>query len=384
MLRVLTTITIFALMCAPIVWAQDIPVMPRAPDIAARSYILMDADTQMILVEFNSDEPMPPASLTKIMTHYVATKEIDTGRLLEEELVTVSVNAWQTEGSKMFIREGTSVKVGDLLKGIVIQSGNDASIAIAEHIAGSEDAFADMMNAYAEYLGLSNSSYVNATGLPDEQHYSSARDMALLSRALINEHPDQYRLYAELDFTYNGIQQSNRNRLLRLDQTVDGIKTGYTKEAGFCLAVSSVRNGMRLISVVMGTDSEEVRTRETRKLLSYGFRNFETRKIHSTDDSFDPVRVYYGVTDQLSLGIGEDLVLTIPRGRYTDLKAVRDLPKRVEAPIKKGENVGRLRVLLDDSEITALPLLALEDVREAGFFSKMKDAMLSFFESDNE
>ncbi len=383
-MRVLTTITTSALMCASIVWAQDIPVMPRAPDIAARSYILMDADTQTILMEFNSDESIPPASLTKIMTHYVATKEIDAGRLLEEDLVKVSVNAWQTEGSKMFIREGTSVKVGDLLKGIVIQSGNDASVAIAEHIAGSEDAFADMMNAYAERLGLSNSSYMNSTGLPDEQHYSSARDMALLSRALINEHPDQYRLYAELDFTYNGIQQSNRNRLLRLDRTVDGIKTGYTKEAGFCLAASSVRNGMRLVSVVMGTDSEEVRTRETRKLISYGFRNFETRKIYSTDDSFDPVRVYYGVTNQLSLGIGQDLVLTIPRGRYTDLKAVRDLPNRVEAPIKKGENVGRLRVLLDESEITALPLLALEDVREAGFFSKMKDAMLSFFESDNE
>ena len=276
----LLALSLLALVSALPAVAQQPLIIPRAPDVAASSYILMDAMTGRVLVEHNADTPLPPASLTKIMTSYVAANELENGTISLDDMVHVSVKAWRAEGSKMFIQEGTQVRLEDILRGIIIQSGNDASIALAEHIAGSEDAFADMMNQHANLLGLSNSHFENASGLPAEGHHMSARDLATLAQAMIERFPSHYSIYSEREFTYNDIRQPNRNTLLFRDSAVDGMKTGHTEEAGYCLVSSAVRDGMRLIAVVMGTASEEARAQETQKLLTYGFRFFKIGRAH--------------------------------------------------------------------------------------------------------
>ena len=356
------------------------PIVPKPPDIAARSYLLMDADTGLVLVEEAADEPLPPASLTKIMTSYVAAVELAAGRSSEQDQVAISVNAWRMGGSKMFVREGTQVAFGDLLQGIVIQSGNDASVALAEHLAGDEAAFADMMNRQADKLGMRLTNFRNATGLPDEEHYTTARDMAMLTRALIRDYPDHYALYARKSFRFNDIDQPNRNRLLWRDRTVDGVKTGHTNAAGYCLVASALRDGQRLISVVMGTASDEARMRESQKLLSYGFRYFETRKIYDGNVMLKNAQLWYGAEDTIDLGIAEDLVVTIPRGAYDDLQADMAFPSRIEAPVAAGAAIGELRLSLEGEPLASVPLVALEPGAEAGLVRRTWHSVWLFFE----
>lgn len=349
------------------------PIIPPPPTINATSYLLIDSASNKILVEHNTHDQKPPASLTKIMTAYLAEQEISAGRIAPDDEVLVSVRAWRTGGSKMFIREGTKVSVIDLLRGIVIQSGNDASIALAEHIAGSEEAFADMMNQQASLLGMRDSQFRNATGLPDDEHFSSAWDMALLTRDLINRFPDHYAMYSERSFEYNDIEQPNRNDLLWRDKSVDGVKTGYTRAAGYCLVASAEREGMRLISVVMGTESDQARMRESQKLLSYGFRYFETQTLYEKEVTLKEQDIYYGEVESVGLGLAEDVTLTFPRGYYKDIEVELEVPRQLEAPLSQGDEVGEITLVLGEDVLFSAPLIALETVPEAGVFGRFGD-----------
>ena len=360
------------------VLAASAAIVPAAPSVAARSYVMMDAETMRVLAEGESRLPLPPASLTKIMTSYVAAVELAAGRIALDDEVPVSVNAWRTGGSRMFVREGTRVALADLLRGIIIQSGNDASVAVAEYIGGAESSFADMMNQHAAEIGMTDSTFRNATGLPDDEHLSSAYDLALLTRELIRRYPDHYAIYAEKSFTYADIEQSNRNQLLWLDDSVDGVKTGLTDAAGFCLVASAERAGMRLITAVMGTDSADIRSRETQKLLSWGFRYFETKRIYSADDVLATPEVWYGEEESVALGV-EELHATFPRGRQEEMETVIDLPPVLEAPIEVGAQVGEMRLVLDGDTLATAPLLARAAVVEAGFFSRAWDGIYLFF-----
>lgn len=379
MLRVCIPISVLILWSCVASAANIIPLLPP-PKLQATSYLLIDAKTQKVLAEHNSKERAAPASLTKIMTGYVVEEEIRRGRLAVDESVQISVNAWRTGGSKMFIREGTSVPVAELLKGVVIQSGNDASVALAEHIAGSEDAFADLMNQQAGLLGLEDTQFRNATGLPSEQHYSTAKDLASLTRALIENHPEQYQLYSEKSFTFNNIEQPNRNRLLWRDRSVDGVKTGFTKAAGYCLVASAQRNGMRLISVVLGTDSDEARMRESQKLLSYGFRNFETKTLYPQGQALQEQPIYYGSVEAVPLGVAEDVVLTFPKGYYQDIEASITVPEYFEAPVRKGDVLGTMDLSLGGEILYTGDVVALATVEEAGVFSRLGDYIYLLFD----
>jgi D-alanyl-D-alanine carboxypeptidase (penicillin-binding protein 5/6) len=382
MLRIGIALFALTLVLPSVYAANSIPLLP-APKLEASSYLLIDAQTSKVLAEHNAQEKNAPASLTKIMTGYVVEKELRRGRLDLDEEVPISVNAWRTGGSKMFIREGTQVKVSDLLKGVIIQSGNDASVALAEHIAGSEDQFADLMNQQAELLGMKNSRFRNATGLPDEEHYSTAEDLALLTQALIVNHPDQYELYSQRSYTFNNIEQPNRNRLLWRDRSVDGVKTGFTNAAGYCLVASAERNGMRLISVVLGTDSDEARMRESQKLLSYGFRNFETKTLYEPDDTLQEQPVYYGTVESLPMGVDEDVVLTFPKGYYQDIEASISVPAYFEAPVKKGDELGTVELRLGNEVIYEGSVVAQIDVEESGVFSRLGDYIYLMFDQSD-
>jgi len=356
-------------------------VIPAMPELAAKSYVLLDAASGKVLVEHNGDERLPPASLTKLMTAYIATKEIQRGQISEQDLVTVSEKAWRTGGSRMFIDVGKQVSVDDLLHGIIIQSGNDASVALAEHIAGSEEAFSSMMNTAATRLYLDNTQFMNATGLPSEEHYSSAHDMAKLARAIIYEDPQHYSIYAQKEFLWNGIKQPNRNLLLWRDKTVDGLKTGHTDEAGYCLVASAVRDDMRLISVVFGASSEAARAAETQKLLTYGFRFFETRTFYKKDVELADSKVWKGESSQVKVGLVEDLILTLPRGQVQKMAAAMILDESVVAPVKRGDRLGMVEVRLGDEVVHTADLVALHDVEEGGLFSRLLDTIRMFFYS---
>ena len=362
----------------PVAWAAE-QVVPAAPQLAAKAYVLMDADSGRVLVEQISDERLPPASLTKLMTAYIATLEIRKGQISEKDQVTISENAWRTGGSRMFVQVGTQVSLGDLLHGIIIQSGNDASVAVAEHIAGSEDAFADLMNTTAQRLGMSNSHFMNATGLPHPEHYSSARDMAVLARAIINEDAEHYAIYSQKEFFWNNIKQPNRNLLLWRDKTVDGLKTGHTEEAGYCLVASAVREGQRLIAVVFGTSSEQARAAETQKLLTYGFRFFETRKFYQKGAELAQAPVWKGAERQLKAGLAQDLTLTLPRGQLDKLQASMSLQPMIVAPVAAGQEVGKVEVRLGEQVLHSAPLVALEAVEEGGIFRRVWDSIRLFF-----
>ncbi len=354
-------------------------LVPRAPQIEATAYVLMDASTGHLIVEHNVDKRLPPASLTKIMTDYIAAREIHRGNLDPRETTTVSVRAWRMGGSRMFIQEGNQVSVEDLIKGVIISSGNDASVALAEHIAGSEEAFADLMNQHARRLGMENSSFANSTGWPDPDQYTSARDMAILSRALIREHPENYSLYREKSFTYNDITQRNRNLLLWRDESVDGIKTGHTRESGYSLVSSAERDGMRLISVVMGANSEQARARESQSLLNYGFRFFETYKAYDAGESLTPLRVWMGTDNEVNLGASEDLVVTIPKDSHEKLSAEMSLDSRVRAPVRAGDELGMVTISLNGDTLLEKPLVALSDVERGGIFRRLIDSIVLFF-----
>ncbi len=366
------------LITAPASWAAETAV-PAAPELAAKAYVLMDAASGNVLVESNGDQRLPPASLTKLMTAYIATLEIRRGQIAETDKVMVSEHAWRTGGSRMFIKVGTEVALGDLLHGIIIQSGNDASVATAEHIAGSEDAFADMMNTTAEKLGMTGSHFMNATGLPNPEHYSTAHDMARLARAIIYEDPAHYAIYSQKEFFWNNIKQPNRNLLLWRDKTVDGLKTGHTDEAGYCLVASAVRDGMRLIAVVFGTNSEQARAAETQKLLTYGFRFFETQTFYQKGTELAQGAVWKGATRQVKAGLAEDLTMTLPRGQLKKLAASMTMNPQLVAPIKQGDVIGKVEVKLDDKVVHSADLIALETVDEGGFFRRVWDSIRLFF-----
>jgi len=354
-------------------------LVPAPPQLAATAYLAMDAITGDILVESGADGRFAPASLTKMMTSYIVEHEIAEGNVAETDLVPISVKAWKTPGSRMFVREGTQVLLGDLLRGVIIQSGNDASVALAEYIAGSEEAFADLMNQHARRLGLKNTNFENATGLPADNHYSSPRDLALIARALIQDFPDQYAIYAEKYFTYNDIKQPNRNRLLWRDSTVDGVKTGHTEEAGFCLVASALRDDMRVISVVLGTTSDEARAAESQKLLSYAFRFFRTFPLYKAGEALNTAEIWKGSTDRVGLGLAEDLAVTIPRGKEDQLAAVLDLPNLIEAPLAQGQQIGSLKVSLAGEMLREVPLVSLQPVAEADFVTKIWHSIVLFF-----
>ncbi|NQD79813.1 D-alanyl-D-alanine carboxypeptidase [Pseudomonas seleniipraecipitans] len=371
------------LLGASSVWASQAP-LPAPPQLAAKSYVLMDGASGNILVENNGDERLPPASLTKLMTAYIATLEIRNGKIGEQDMVTISEHAWRTGGaasggSTMFLPVNSQASVDDLLHGIIIQSGNDASIALAEHIAGSEDAFADMMNATAERLGMKNSHFMNATGLPHPEHYSSAHDMAILARAIINEDAEHYAIYSQKEFLWNNIKQPNRNLLLWRDRTVDGLKTGHTNEAGFCLVASAVRDGARMITSVFGTDSERARAAETQKLLTYGFRFFETRTFYQKGAELAQAQVWKGQSPQVKAGLAQDLTLTLPKGQLEKLQASMTLNPQITAPIAQGDVIGKVEVKMGDQVVHSADLVALEAVEEGGFFRSLWDSIRLFF-----
>ena len=371
------------LLSAPAVWANQ-QVIPSAPQLAAKSYVLLDAASGKVLVENNGDQRLPPASLTKLMTAYIATLEIRKGKIGEQDLVPISEHAWRTGGaasggSTMFLPLNSQAKVDDLLHGVIIQSGNDASIALAEYIAGSEDAFADMMNETAARLGMTNSHFMNATGLPHPEHYSSAHDMAILARAIINEDQQHYAIYAQKEFLWNNIKQGNRNLLLWRDKTVDGLKTGHTEEAGYCLVASAVRDGARMITSVFGTVSESARAAETQKLLTYGFRFFETRTFYKQGQELAQAQVWKGAVRQVKAGLGTDLSLTLPKGQLEKLQAGMVLNPQLTAPIAQGDVIGKVEVKLGDEVVHSADLIALEAVEEGSFFRRLWDSISLFF-----
>ena len=359
-------------------------LIPAPPELAAKAWILVDANTGHILVESNADMQLPPASLAKMMTTYIVSNEIAAGRMSKDEMVLISDNAWEkggakTDGSTMFLNPRTRVSVSDLMRGVIIQSGNDASIALAEHISGDEIAFADVMNHQASLLGMNGTEYYNATGLPYEGMVSTARDLSLLAQAIIQDHPEHYSIYSEKYFKYNNINQPNRNRLLWRDSSVDGLKTGHTNAAGYCLVASAERRGMRLISVVMGTDSDKARARETQKLLSYGFRHYDTKTIYSAGDIIkENAKVWYGEQEFLNLTIADNVTLTLPRGAQKNLSANILVDEQIKAPISAGQELGRLQVSLNDELLIDTALVAETAVAESGLFARFVDWIVLF------
>jgi len=366
---------------SPIVLAQ--PLIPAAPELAATAWLLMDTKTGRVLAEHNADEILPPASLTKMMTGYIVSEEIKAGRLSESSMVRVSENAWEKGGTKsggstMFLPPNEDASVIDLMRGVIIQSGNDAAIALAEHIAGDEQAFADIMNQQAIILGMTNTHFVNSTGWPDEAHLTTARDMAKLATAIIEDHPEHYEIYAEKEFEYNGITQPNRNQLLWRDSSIDGLKTGHTEAAGYCLVASGQRNGMRLVSVVMGARSEQARATESQKLLSWGFRYYMTHKLYSAENVLTTERIWKGKTDTVDLGVNDEVYLTIPRGAEDLLEANISVGNNLQAPLAEGDQVGTLSISYEGEEILTQPLVAKTEVEQAGFFARLWDGLKLF------
>lgn len=383
-MKFVTTIALSATLAATSASAAPV-VMPDAPQIAAKGFVLMDYNSGKVLAEKEMNTQLHPASLTKMMTSYVIGQELKRGNITPQDEVTISKNAWAKnfpDSSKMFIEVGTKVTVDELNKGIIIQSGNDACVAMAEHIAGSEDAFVDLMNAWAKSIGMTNSHFANVHGLDNPNLYSTPYDMALLGRALIKDVPDEYRVYSEKKFTYNGITQYNRNGLLwDKSMNVDGIKTGHTSKAGYSLVSSATEGKMRLVAVVMGTKSANARKSESKKLLSYGFRFFETVNPHKADETFVEEKVWMGDKDAVALGVDQDTYVTLPRGQAKNLKASFVLEKQLEAPISKGDVVGKLYYQLEGEDVAEYPLLALEDVQEGSLFSRLWDYIVLLFKS---
>ena len=368
--------------------ALDVPT-PPPPTLDAKSWVLMDYATGQILAQNNADERVEPASNTKMMTGYIVSAELAAGKIKLDDPVLVSEHAWRaggagTDGSTTFLKVNSQVPLKDLLYGMIIQSGNDAAIALAEHIAGSEDTFASLMNEYATKLGMTGTHFVNATGLPDPNHYSTAHDIAVLARHVIHDYPNEYKIYAIKEFEWNGIIQHNRNALLWRDASVDGLKTGHTKEAGFCLTTSAKHGDQRLIAVVMGTPTDKQRADDNQILLNYGFRFFETHKLYDADKPLTTPELWKGAQNTLPLGVAEDVLVTLPRGRYNDLKASLKLPGRLIAPYKKGQQVGMLDVSLDGKILVERPLVALADSPEAGFFGRLSDSIWLWFKGDQK
>ena len=377
MQRLFTILALITIGAAAI--AAPMPT-PAAPIIGAKSYLVIDSQTGHEIAALDADSPLAPASLTKIMTTYVVFTALRQGHISLEEQVTISEKAWRTPGSRMFIEVGKRVTVQDLIRGMIVQSGNDASVALAEHVAGSESVFAEMMNQHAAALGMYSSHFENATGLPAPQHVTTARDLAALARAMIHEFPDYYKWHAEKEFTFNDIKQSNRNSLLWRDDSVDGLKTGHTDDAGYCLVASAMRDNMRLISVVLGTSSTKARTDGSQALLNYGFRFFETRLLFKAGEKISTTRVWKSENLHSDLGVLEDLYITMRRGSYDQLESRLDVPALVRAPMASGQPVATLSVNLDGEELLQVPLRALDDNPVGSFWQRTKDTVSLWFE----
>jgi serine-type D-Ala-D-Ala carboxypeptidase (penicillin-binding protein 5/6) len=363
--------------------------VPPPPDVDGKAWVLMDYATGQVLASKNPDERVEPASITKIMTDYVVSAELANGKIKMTDPVTISEHAWRgggagTDGSTSFLKLNSQVPLKDLLYGMIIQSGNDAAIALAEHTAGSEEAFANLMNAYAKQLGMTGSHFENASGYPIENHYTTARDIALLSRALIHDFPEDYAISAVKQFVWNGIKQGNRNTLLWRDPSVDGIKTGHTAAAGYCLAASAKQGDSRMIAIVMGASSEKARADSAMALLNYGFRFYETHKLYDANKPLATPKLWKGEAGTLPLGISQPMDVTVKRGQYDQLKAIMDIPATLVAPFKKGQQVGTLRVTLDGKPLQSAPLVALDDAPQGGFFKRLWDSILLWFHGDKK
>ena len=369
---------IFALVSSA--YAQAPMPAPAPPIIGAKSYLVIDATTGRELASLDPDTPLAPASLTKIMTTYVVFKALSEGQIQLADEVTIPERAWRTPGSRMFIEVGKRVKIEDLLLGMIVQSGNDASVALAEHIAGTEGVFAQMMNQHAQQLGMHSSNFLNATGLPAEGHITTARDLATLARAMIEEFPDYYAWHAVKEFTFNDIRQSNRNKLLWRDSSVDGLKTGHTDDAGYCLVASAERDGMRIVSVVMGMSSEKARADGSQALLNYGFRFFETRLLYKAGEEVTTARVWKSANLTSRLGVLEDLYITVRRGSYDKLESTIDIPAIVEAPVAAGQPVAELNIGLGEEQVLSMPLRALDDNPIGSLWQRTKDSVSLWFE----
>jgi D-alanyl-D-alanine carboxypeptidase (penicillin-binding protein 5/6) len=359
--------------------AEPLPV-PKPPSIGAKAFILEDFDSGRIIADKDSNQPVEPASITKLMSAYAVFKELHSGNITLSDMVTISEKAWRTPGSRMFVEVGKQVSVEDLIQGMIVQSGNDATVALAEYVAGSEDSFAALMNRHAEALGLKGTHFVNSTGLPDPQHYMTARDIAQLAAAIIREFPEYYKWYSQKKFTYNDITQYNRNKLLWRDESVDGMKTGHTDSAGYCLVTSAKKDDMRLISVVLGTESEKARADASQALLNYGFRFYETHKLYDAGKQLATARVWKGETDSVSLGLNSPLYATVPRGQYKALAASMTINNRIMAPVSKDETLGSVQVQLGDAVIAGKNLVALQGVGEGSFWQRIVDEALLYFE----
>ncbi len=354
-------------------------VTPTPPALNAKAYILIDADSGKILAEKNSEEQLPPASLTKMMTLYVISNALKNQQIHLTDMVRISQEAWKTGGSRMFVKEGQSVSVEELLKGIIVDSGNDACVAMAEHLGGSEAGFTDVMNQQAKSIGMLNSHFTDSTGLPNPDLHTTAKDLAILGRALVNDFPEYYHWYQQKWFTFNGIRQPNRNRLLWRDANVDGIKTGHTNDAGFCLVSSAKRNDMRLIAVVLGSPNETVRADDSERLLNYGFRFFETHKLYEKNKTVSTLPLYKGTDKTVAVGLSHDEYVTIAAGQYQRLSVSTKIPKYVQAPLHKGDAVGELVVQFDNQVIATEPLYALNEAPRGGIFARAKDSVKLMF-----
>jgi serine-type D-Ala-D-Ala carboxypeptidase (penicillin-binding protein 5/6) len=354
-------------------------VIPNAPIIASKSYIMIDYDSGKVLAEKNSNKRVSPASITKVMTAFVVFSELKAGNIKLSDLVTVSEKAWKTQGSRMFIEVNRKVSVENLLQGMIIQSGNDASVALAEFVAGSEDAFAALMNQHARNLGMNDTHFLNSTGLPDDEHLTTAKDLSILARALIKTFPEYYKWYSAKEFTFNKIKQHNRNQLLWRDKTVDGMKTGHTKSAGYCLLASSKRGNMRIITVVLGTESKSARTQESQKLLNFGFRFYETHALYKARAALKEVKVYMGEQNILDIGLAETLYVTIPRGQYKNLKPSINVRDKIMAPIAKGEKLGEVEIKLDNKVLSKKSVVSLHDIPEGSLWQRGRDRAILMF-----
>jgi D-alanyl-D-alanine carboxypeptidase (penicillin-binding protein 5/6) len=345
--------------------------VPDAPELNLKSYILIEPNTNTVIAEFNSTSEIEPASMTKIMTAYVTADQIDNELISIDDEVLISEKAWRMEGSRMFIEAGKRVSVSDLLKGIIIQSGNDASVAIAEYVGGTERGFVDLMNAYAGSLNMNNTIFQNSTGLPAENHFSSAKDLAILTSHLITKFPEIYSYYKEKQFTFNEIKQLNRNKLLWRDDSSDGVKTGHTKAAGYCLVGSAKRGDMRLITVVAGSDSDNNRFMASQRLLEYGFRFFATQKILNANQEYKQINIWGGVEKNLSLGVLEDISITLPRTSFKDLVVNYNYSNNIQAPIEIGQKIGTLEIVNNDEIVLSTDLVALQNIKAKGFFGRL-------------
>ncbi len=369
---------LFSLVFLALPAAAALPV-PPAPQLDARSWLLIDTDSGLPLAESHADTSVEPASLTKLMTAYLAFSAIKEGRLALDQQLPVSEKAWKAEGSRMFLDPRKPAKVEDLLKGMIVQSGNDACIVLAEAIAGSEEGFAAMMNDMARRLGMTGTHYLNSTGLPHPQHVTTARDLARLSSALIRAFPEFYKIYSMKEFSYSGIRQPNRNRLLFVDPSVDGVKTGHTDSAGYCLIASAKRDQRRLLSVVLGTDSDRARAMESQKLLNYGFQFFETVRLYPGNQAVSTMRLYKGDISEARAGFLSDFYVTVPRGAGKRIQAQVISQQPLLAPLHRGQRIATLRLSIDGSHLADYPLVALESAAVAGLLGRTWDNMLLMF-----